>query len=48
MREQSHHAFRSLRSVAGMPNKRLAQSKLVRMVLNKGEALWPNWTKFGP
>jgi len=24
---------------AGMPNKRLAQSKLVRMVLNKGEAL---------
>jgi integrase len=23
---------------AGMPNKRLAQSKLVRMVLNKGEA----------
>jgi len=23
----------------GMPNKRLAQSKLVRMVLNKGEAL---------
>ena len=28
----------SLRS-GGMPNKRLAQSKLVRMVLNKGEAL---------
>jgi hypothetical protein len=26
-------------SRAGMPNKRLAQSKLVRMVLNKGEAL---------
>jgi hypothetical protein len=24
---------------AGMPNKRLAQSRLVRMVLNKGEAL---------
>jgi hypothetical protein len=24
---------------AAMPNKRLAQSKLVRMVLNKGEAL---------
>jgi len=24
---------------AGMPNKRLAQSKLVRMVLNQGEAL---------
>jgi len=24
---------------AGMPNKRLAQSKLVRMFLNKGEAL---------
>jgi hypothetical protein len=24
---------------AGMPNKRLAQSKLLRMVLNKGEAL---------
>ena len=24
---------------AGMPNKRLAQSKLVRMVLNKGKAL---------
>jgi integrase len=24
---------------AGMPNKRLAQSKLVRMVLNEGEAL---------
>jgi hypothetical protein len=24
---------------AGMPNKRLAQRKLVRMVLNKGEAL---------
>jgi integrase len=24
---------------ASMPNKRLAQSKLVRMVLNKGEAL---------
>jgi integrase len=24
---------------AGMPNMRLAQSKLVRMVLNKGEAL---------
>jgi len=24
---------------AGMPNKRLAQTKLVRMVLNKGEAL---------
>ena len=24
---------------AGMPNKRLAQSKLVPMVLNKGEAL---------
>ena len=24
---------------AGMPSKRLAQSKLVRMVLNKGEAL---------
>ncbi len=24
---------------AGMPNKRLAQSKLVRMVLNKGEAM---------
>ena len=24
---------------AGMPNKRLAQSKLVRVVLNKGEAL---------
>ena len=27
------------RDHAGMPNKRLAQSKLVRMVLNKGEAL---------
>ena len=29
---------------AGMPNKRLAQSKLVRMVLNK-EKHWPNWIK---
>jgi integrase len=29
---------------AGMPNKRLAQSKLVRMVLNR-EKHWPNWTK---
>jgi hypothetical protein len=32
---------------AGMPNKRLAQSKIVRVVLNKGEALaltGPNWT----
>ena len=28
-----------LNAHAGMPNKRLAQSKLVRMVLNKGEAL---------
>jgi len=32
---------------AGMPNKRLAQSKLVRMVLNKGIGTGltgPNWT----
>ena len=32
---------------AGMPNKRLAQSKLVRMVLNKGRSTGltgPNWT----
>ena len=32
---------------AGMPNKRLAQSRLVRMVLNKGEGTGltgPNWT----
>jgi len=29
----------NLYAQAGMPNKRLAQSKLVRMVLNKGEAL---------
>ena len=29
---------------AGMPNKRLAQSKLVRMVLTR-EKHWPNWTK---
>jgi hypothetical protein len=33
---------------AGMPNKRLAQSKLVRLVLNKGEAHGPNWTKLEP
>jgi hypothetical protein len=26
-------------ALAGMPNKRLAQSKLALMVLNKGEAL---------
>jgi len=31
---------------AGMPNKRQAQSKLVRMVLNK-EKHWPNWTMIG-
>jgi aconitase A len=35
--EQSHYA--EVYAQAGMPNKRLAQSKLVRMVLNKGEAL---------
>jgi len=29
----------TLYAQAGMPNKRLAQRKLVRMVLNKGEAL---------
>jgi hypothetical protein len=32
---------------AGMPNKRLAQSELIRLVLNKGEATGltgPNWT----
>lgn len=34
--EQSHYA--GSYAQAGMPNKRLAQSKLVRLVLNKGEA----------
>jgi hypothetical protein len=43
VQELSRHANSritlDLYAQAGMPNKRLAQSKLVRMVLNKGEAL---------
>jgi len=43
VQELVRHANRritpDLYAQAGMPNKRLEQSKLVRMVLNKGEAL---------
>ena len=39
LRHANSRVTLDLYAQAGMPNKRLAQSKLVRMVLNKGEAL---------
>src|SRR5258708_4312746 len=43
LRQANSRITLDLYTQAGMPNKRLAESKLVRMVSNRGEALGLNW-----